>query len=360
MLSLAAPWWLLLTPLPWLLRPVRPGTSSASAPRLPLALWTAHLAASRSGFTPRRWLSLVLLSLTWLCLVTALARPQLVDERVSLPESGRDLMLVVDLSPSMETRDMLVGNRGITRLEAIKRLGAEFIQQRKGDRLGLVVFSTTAHLYAPLTFDHRTVQDFLRESFIGMAGEATSIGDALGLAVKNLRQQDAEDRGLDTQKRRERVILLLTDGDSNAGRITPEMATELAVEAGIRVHTLGIGSTDPQNNRRGLRRSPDRGGVDQALLRNLAGQTGGRFFMAENMPGLESVYSQIDALEPIKQEPRPYRFSRDLYHWPLTFGLMAFLLARLTREGLSMVPSPGHRARPATTEHDQARGDKVQ
>ncbi|MDX1589054.1 MAG: VWA domain-containing protein [Oleiphilaceae bacterium] len=323
MLSLGAPWWLLLIPLPWLLRRKGPKYHGVDAPRMPLTLWTAPLARSGPGCSAGRWLSLLLLSLAWLCLLLALAKPQRVDEQVQLPRSGRDLMLVVDLSPSMQTRDMLMGNRGITRLEAVRRLGSQFIEERRGDRLELVVFSATAHLHAPLTFDHRTVQAFLQESFIGMAGEATAIGDALGLAVKNLQQQPQQPRGQD----RGQVILLLTDGDNNTGEITPEMAAELAVAAGIRVHTLGIGSPDPMNTGPGLSGPGDQGAVNRPLLSRLAEQTGGRFFMAETLPDLEWVYQQIDALEPIERDARRVRLSRDLYHWPLAVALLAMVLA---------------------------------
>ncbi|TVP54697.1 MAG: VWA domain-containing protein [Halomonadaceae bacterium] len=331
MLTLAAPWWLLLAPLPLLLQYRRrvPASGLNAAPRLPLALWTHSLASTPGWFAPRRWLIQLLLVLAWLLLLAALARPHLVDNRVSLPHTGRDLMLVVDLSPSMEERDMLIAIRALSRLEALKRLGSEFITQRAGDRLGLVVFSTTAHLYAPLTYDHRTVRDFLQDSFVGMAGGATAIGDAVGLAVKNLQQ---EGQG-------EPVIILLTDGENNAGRISPTMATELAVAAGIRVHTVGIGNPDAVDNFSGFRSLRGRAaGVDEELLQAMAEQTGGRFFMAHTMPGLEMIYQQLDALEPVAGTEERYQLRRDLYYWPLSLALLALLLTWLLAGPLPSLP----------------------
>lgn len=322
MLTLAAPWWLLLIPLPWLLLLRRPTAKAGpvSAPRLPLALWTQPLASQPGRFAPRRWLIQLLLMLAWLLLLVALARPYLVDNRISLPHSGRDLMLVIDLSPSMEERDMLMANRAISRLEAVKRLGAEFIAGRTGDRLGLLVFSITAHLYAPLTYDQRTVSNFLQDSFVGMAGGATAIGDAVGLAVKNLQQQSQG----------EPVIILLTDGENNAGRITPTMATELAVAAGIRVHTIGVGSPQTIDSFSGFRSLRGRAaGVDEALLQSMAEQTGGQFFMAHNLPTLELIYQQLDALEPVTGAVEHYQLRRELYYWPLALALLALLLSWL-------------------------------
>jgi len=324
MLTLASPLWLLLLPLPWLLRP-RNRQSGAALPRLPLDVWYRKIPGiSQQQGRPSWWRSLLLV-LAWIALLTALTRPQIIDETVTQPESGRDLMLVIDLSPSMEERDMLIGNRAITRLEAVKRLGADFIHRREGDRIGLTVFSTTAHLYAPLTFDTGTVARFLDESFVGMAGNATAIGDALGLAIRNLKEQSTG----------EPVIILLTDGENNAGNITPEMAAEVAEAEGIRIHAIGVGSPDDGRHYggwRGLRRPA---GVDEALLQSIASRTGGEFFMARSMPDLELIYHQLDGLEPIEHDTLTYVTTRELYYWPLALALASMLLSRMTLPALT-------------------------
>ena len=305
MLTLAAPWWLLLVPLPWLLRRrVRP-EHPVVAPRLPLRQLYPDDTLPPDGV--RRAWKVPTLVLIWLLLLLALARPQWLDEEVTFAPSGRDLMMIVDLSPSMQERDMLLGRSALSRLEAVKRIGAEFIEARRGDRIGLIVFSTTAHLYAPLTLDHRTVREFLEDAFVGMAGGATAIGDALGLAVSHLR-----DHG-----RGEPVVILLTDGENNAGALTPEMATEMAVREGIRVHTIGVGGADDSYGWHQSRAA----GVDERLLDHIAQQTGGEFFMGYTLPELDAIYDALNRIEPVEQSETRWTTHRDLYHWPLALAL---------------------------------------
>src|SRR5690554_6306851 len=183
---------------------------------------------STQGRRTPRWRQLLLL-LAWLCLVLAIARPQHVGEQVQMPVSGRVLMLLVDISPSRDERDRVIQGGSINRLQAGKRVLDQCIDRREGDRLGLILFGTQPYVHAPLTFDRETVRTLLLEGGLGMAGRATAIGDAVGLAVKRLRDRPQE----------QRVAILLTDGANTAGEVSPDTATEIAQAAGVRLYTIG-------------------------------------------------------------------------------------------------------------------------
>ena len=187
-----------------------------------------HIAAAEKPW--RLWLATV----AWILLVLAVTRPQWLGEPIERAISGRDLMLAVDLSESMTTQDFELQNQRVDRLTAIKSIAVDFINRRVGDRLGLVLFGTQAYLQTPLTFDRKTVATLLDESVIGLAGESTAIGDAIGLAVKRLQKQQSNSR----------VLILLTDGANTAGEITPLKAAELAASFKLKIYTIGVGSDE--------------------------------------------------------------------------------------------------------------------
>ena len=197
-------WALAALPLPliaaWLLP--RAAEQQEPALKLPFDGALAAMETTARGATNRP--RLLLASLAWVLLVIAAARPQYVGDPVQLPVSGRDLMLAIDISGSMETEDMSVNGRAVSRLIAVKAIAGDFIERREGDRLGLILFGDQAYLQTPLTFDRETVRTQLNEAAIGLAGKRTAIGDAIGLAVKRLRDQPQENR----------VLVLLTDGDA--------------------------------------------------------------------------------------------------------------------------------------------------
>lgn len=307
MLSLAYPWVLLLILAPLLLQWKKPTAHTVDAPVFPVGHWLSDLpGVSRQGNAVPRWHTLVLL-LAWVLLVLALARPQHVGEQVQMPVSGRDLMLVVDISPSMEERDMVIHSRSINRLQAVKRVLNEFIARREGDRLGLILFGTEPYVQAPLTFDLETLETLLQESGIGMAGRATAIGDAVGLATKRLRDRPQQ----------QRVVVLLTDGANTAGQITPDKATEIAAAAGVRLYTIGIGADSMiQRGMLGSRRVNPSRDLDENLLTRMAQQTGGEYFRARSLPELELIYETINKLEPIELDGKFYRPVTDLFFWP--------------------------------------------
>ena len=254
----------------------------------------------------------ILLVLAWILLVLATTRPQWVGEQLELPVSGRDLMLAVDLSGSMEVDDFEINGRNVDRLTATKFVARDFIERRKGDRLGLILFGRKAYLQTPLTFDRHTVNTLLMESAIGLAGRETAIGDAMGLAIKRLKdnQQDS------------RVLILLTDGANTAGEIEPIKAAELAQRYGLKIYTIGIGSD--KLVRRGLfgrQFNPSRD-LDEKTLTAIAEATGGQYFRARDTEELNEIYSRLDELEPVEVDSQTFRPVRALFMWPLAIALL--------------------------------------
>ena len=342
MLNLAYPWVLLLALVPLLMRLGKRSAHSVDAPVLPVGHWLSDLpGVSRSGSRLAWWQALMLL-LSWLLLVVAAARPQHVGEPVQMPVSGRDLLLAVDISPSMDEQDMVIQGRGINRLQAVKRAVDDFIQRRQGDRLGLLLFGTEPYIQAPLTFDLATVRTLLNESGIGMAGRATAIGDAIGLAVKRLRDRPQD----------QRVVILLTDGANTAGEITPDKATEIAKATGVRLYTIGIGAESMiQRGLLGSRQVNPSRDLDEALLQRMAEQTGGEYFRARSLPELELIYESIDRLEPIELEGKHYRPVTDLFVWPAAGAVGLWLLL----QALKLIRLAGKRRPGALDERPQRR-----
>jgi Ca-activated chloride channel family protein len=319
------PWLGLLLPLPLLVQRFWPAASSEEpAVRVPFfQRWQAlgQRQARRGGSGNRG--SLILLWLLWVSLLLAAARPVWIGDPVELPKSGRDLMLAVDLSGSMRVEDMQVGNNLVRRIDAVRTVGADFISRRQGDRVGLILFGSNAYVQSPLTFDVATVEQFLLDAQIGFAGQETAIGDAIGLAVKRLRERPAESR----------VLVLLTDGQDTASSITPMDAARLAQGMGIRIYTIGIGADQLAlpglfGSSFGSRRVNPSADMDEAALQEIAGTTGGRYFRARDPLELAGIYQLLDELEPIEQEAATYRPRQALGHWPLLLALLAsFILA---------------------------------
>jgi Ca-activated chloride channel family protein len=253
-----------------------------------------------------------LLYLVWAFLIVALMRPQIVDRITSTNGDGRDLMLAVDLSGSMQSLDFATGSERVSRLDVAKKVVKDFVAKRGGDRVGLIVFGEHAYLQSPLTLDHAVVSKMLDNNLPGMAGDATSIGDAIGLAVKNLRDRPAQSR----------AIILLTDGEDNASTLPPLQAAELAKQYGIHIYTIVIG-------RDGEVPFPDGNGglamvdshVDTALTRKIAEMTGGQFYRATDAGALAQIYNEIDALQKSKSDLPPLLIRKPLFQYPLGIAL---------------------------------------
>ena len=312
MWSLAWPWALLALPLPWIVRALLPqakGLSQAGL-RVP-TLSNFETLKDRSGAEQllnwRFWIAVI----AWLLLVLAAARPERIGDELDVPVSGRNLMLAVDLSGSMDQKDFELGNRRVDRLTATKAVASDFIARREGDRIGLILFGERAYLQVPLTLDRETVNVLLMEAFIGLAGEKTAIGDAVTLAVRRVHEQ-ADDAG-------EQVLVLLTDGANTAGEVEPLKAAELAQQVGLRIYTIGIGAEQLEvasliGGRRRINPSAD---LDEATLTQIAELTGGRYFRATDTASLQDIYRLVDELEPVEEPESGFRPVKSLFFWPL-------------------------------------------
>jgi Ca-activated chloride channel family protein len=295
---LAWPWLLLALPLPWLAARLLPPARAtlATALRVPFGTDLGGLQRDARRAPRTRW-SLPLL-IAWALLCIAAARPQQLGEARQLPQTGRDLLLAVDLSGSMATEDMRLGAQSVDRLTAAKAVLGDFLDRRVGDRVGLLLFGARAYAVTPLTLDREAVRQQLNDSVVGLAGTETAIGDAIALTVKRLTQN--ADANQQTHQG-ERVLILLTDGVNTAGALTPEKATQLAAEAHVRVHTIGFGGEGIDTGFFGLR-LPKRSEIDEAALQAIAEKTGGRYFRARDTSELAEIYAELDRIEPA---PRP-------------------------------------------------------
>ena len=322
-LTLAWAWLLLLLPLPWLLRRWLSAASGAGMQALRVP-WFAMMQDSVAGWMKKPLLAL-LAALVWLALMLAAARPQWVGEVENLPVTGRDLLLAVDISGSMDTQDMVLNRNPVNRLAVVKKVAGEFIQRRRGDRVGLVLFGSRAYLQTPLTFDTETTAILLDESEIGLAGRETAIGDAIGLAVKRLREDAAS----------ERVLILLTDGANTSGEVQPMQATEFAAREGLKIYTVGVGADEMMvQDFFGSRLVNPSADLDEDTLKAIAERTGGAYFRARDAEALAEIYQQLDELEPVESDQEAIRPVDELFHWPLS---VALLLA-LAGAGFSMLP----------------------
>lgn len=321
MWSLAWPWALLALPLPLvaaLLLPEARGLRDAGlkVPALSQFGMLARRSKSEHLSNWRIWVA----AIAWILLVLAASRPEHVGDEVDVPVTGRNLMLAVDLSGSMDQKDFELGSRRVDRLTATKAVASDFIGRREGDRIGLILFGERAYLQVPLTLDRETVKTLLMEAFIGLAGEKTAIGDAITLAVKRIHEQQKEPG--------DQVLVLLTDGANTAGEVDPLKAAELARQVGLRIYTIGIGAEQLEvssllGGRRSINPSAD---LDEETLTRIADLTGGRYFRATDTASLQDIYKLLDELEPVEEPEAGFRPVRSLFFWPLGG---AFILAAM-------------------------------
>ncbi|HEY5238152.1 MAG TPA: VWA domain-containing protein [Rhizomicrobium sp.] len=326
MFSFAWPWMIVLLALPFLVRRFVPRVKITNTPSAP-EIFFPYIERLKSGFPQGQRAKkssrayTIVLSLLWLSLTLALMEPELVDQFTQLRNKGYDLMLAVDLSGSMQALDYTEDGEQVSRLQVVKSVVSDFVRQRQGDRVGLVLFGSQAYLHVPLTLDTLSVRKMLNNTMVGEAGDTTAIGDAIGLAVRNLRDRPEKSR----------VIILLTDGGDNASTIPPLAAAKLAKQYGIRIYTIGVGSEGPVP-------IPDESGqivmaqfdLDEGLLQKIADMTGGSYFRAADTEALQKIYAQINRLEKTSAEQRSYMVRRPLYRYPLGVALLLlFLLALL-------------------------------
>ncbi len=315
MIEFGWPWFFYLLPLPLLAWLLPRANRQEAALKTPSFNRLKRLSAELEPQSSRMlWRSLVVL--LWLALIIAGSQPKWVGDAITLPSSGRDLLLAVDISGSMGTEDMRLSGQMVTRLAAVKAVVGEFVERRRGDRLGLILFGSQAYLQAPLTFDRKTINTLLMETPLGIAGGKTAIGDAIGLSVKRLLDRPAANR----------VLILLTDGVNNVGEVSPIQAAKLAAQEGITIYTIGFGADEMEVSGLLFNRTVNPSAeLDTETLTEIAGLTGGLYQRARSTAELASIYLALDELEPIEVEQETYRPEKSLFFWPLGGALVLSL-----------------------------------
>ena len=309
MLSFAWPWMLLLLPLPWILMHVfkkyRSNTTLAPTIAFP-KMAQVQQAYAKAGTAPVRvklWQQ-IFVSLAWVLIVVSLMRPEFINDIAYSNNVGYDLMLAVDLSRSMDIVDFNEHGRPLSRIAATKKVVANFVRNREGDRVGLIVFAEQAFLTIPLTLDTSAVSKLLNNLLVGMAGERTAIGDAIGIGVQNLRKRPETSR----------ILILLTDGEDTASRIPPMEAAKIAQKSNIKIYTIGVGNK-----------------LDETLLEKIANMTGGIYYKVTDVNTLQKVYQQIDQLEKSESAQKVVLIKTPLYQWFLGFGLLLLVVVYVLR-----------------------------
>ncbi len=313
MLEFAFPWALLALPLPllawWLLPPQRERVSALRIPFFERVVAAAGSEA-RAGavILRRRWLQIAVAVVVWVLLIAGLAKPEWVGEPIVRSEAARDVMLAIDLSGSMDYHDF-PGEDGnnVSRFAAVQRVVDRFVAQRDSDRVGLIVFGTKAYLQLPFTRDLDTARSLVALMEVGMAGPQTALGDSIGLAIRSFESSDVDDR----------ILILLTDGNDTASKMTPINAADIAALNGVEIYTIGIGDTRATGEDR----------VDFDVLAGIAARTGGQFFNAEDETALEQVYRRIDETAAADVRTQSWRPRTSLVHWPAGAATLLMLLA---------------------------------
>jgi Ca-activated chloride channel homolog len=333
------PWLLAVLPLPiivyWMLPPYKEEQDSVRLTFFSFISSSLGLTPAPGAVVPRtNWLQKILSPICWVLIVIALARPQFVEPPIQKIQPGRDLMLALDISQSMETPDFFTPeHKRIRRVDAVKQVVSDFIRRRKNDRIGLIVFGQAAYPVAPFTLDHDACLKILGQTDAGMAGPQTMIGDAIGLAIKQFNASDAK----------ERVLILLTDGNDTGSRVPPQKAAEIARQNKITIHVVGIG--DPHA------KGEDK--VDYTALGSIAQATDGQVFHGENSVELERAYATLDQITPQKFETLSYQPKRELFTIPLAASLVLLagyhLLMLITALGMRMFTHGDHPNEEATT-----------
>lgn len=319
MFEFAFPYVFVLLPAPllvsWLLPPYRQRVSALRVPFFAeMVAATGIEARAGAVVLSRRWVQILPMSLVWVLLVAGLAKPEWVGEPIERTDAARDVMLAVDLSGSMDTRDFIdTDGERVTRFEAVQRVVDEFVAQREHDRVGLIVFGNRAYLQLPFTRDVAAARALVQLMEVGMAGPRTALGDAIGLALRSFETSNVDVR----------LLILLSDGSDTASRMTPVNAAEIARAEGLEIHTIGIGNPEASGEDR----------VDFEALAAIAERTGGLFFTAEDESALADVYRRIDELDPGEVNTQQWRPRDLLVFWPvgaaLLFGLPLHLLLLL-------------------------------
>ncbi len=329
------PWAALLLPLPLLIpylwpEPAEPVEEDLEGQRQ--TLLHPRLDALEAAYRTRRprlqlggWVHLALLYLLWAALVFALMRPQWLTPYTEISSPGYDIMLAVDTSHSMDALDFTVGGRQVTRMQVVKGVMGRFVDQREGDRIGLIIFGSRAFMLSPLSMDRNAVRQLLDGVVASIAGQGTALGDAIALGVKKLRERPPQSR----------VMILIADGDNSAGGFAPVEAARLARAMGVRIYVIGVGSKQERIPifEEGTVKYRDDLTMDEETLQQIADITGGAYFRATDTRALEAISERVGQLEKTEAESRTAFLPEPLYRWPLALALLALLALGLFPEG---------------------------
>lgn len=308
----------LMLPLPWVVRRFAREVQPTSVLRL------GRLPNDLDDSIHNSKVPMVLSVAAWLFLLSALARPVWLGEPISVPMEHRDVMLVVDLSGSMDIEDMSGGgDEAISRMSAMKSVLVDFVRRREGDRLGLVLFADHGYLHTPLTLDIRNLEQQIEQLTLGLVGYMTAIGEGVAIATKTFIDSEAP----------QRVMILLSDGSNTIGAVEPMAAAELAKDSNVTIYSIGLGAESMmvENAFGELHETNPSWDLDESLLTDIAELTGGRYFRARNKDELTEVYSLIDGLEPISDTEQTWQPRDDLYPYPLFCTLVLMVMLALYR-----------------------------
>ncbi|MEM8677813.1 MAG: VWA domain-containing protein [Planctomycetota bacterium] len=328
MLTILYPWLFVLLPAPWLVRwALPPRRASSVAVRVPF-LSRIQAAGGQRPTDVQAWQTTAIKLLIWMLLVVALSRPQWLEPPMERTIPTRDLLLLVDLSASMEEQDFTnLAGEPTDRLQAVKEVLDEFLAKRGGDRVGLVVFGSSPFLQVPLTTDLDVCQQLLQETAVGMAGPRTALGDAIGLGIGILEESDTP----------EKTMIALTDGNDTVSAVPPIEAARVARDRDMVIHTVAIGDPTTVGEEK----------LDEQALREVAAVAGGEYFLALNREELAGIYDRLDQIETKERKTVSHRPRRDLYAWPLGLALLSSFMAAFPRVGSESrrQPPAGRRVR---------------
>lgn len=324
MFNFADFWIILLLPLPWLIRHILPTAKAYTQSALVVPFFQRFEAITQQKRMSGKYLSTrrFIMYTIWVLVIIAAAGPQWLGKPYEVARAGRNIMLALDISGSMQIPDMELNNKPTERLNVVKQVAKDFVNQREGDQVGLILFGSRAYVQTPLTFDLRTVDNMISDASIGLAGQQTALGDAMGLAIKRLSKLPQKSR----------VVILLTDGANNSGTVDPIQTANLAAQEGIKIYTIGLGADRMLvPGLLGPQVVNPSASLDEDALKKIAEITGGKFFRAKNSQALMQIYDAIDSLEPSSGKASLFRPVTDYYFWPLGAALFLAFFMAITR-----------------------------
>ncbi|TVO34103.1 VWA domain-containing protein [Vibrio algivorus] len=318
--ELSTPEWLWLLPLPllvyWLVPAYRTKRTAIKVPFFNLLIKSLGEDPSEGATQLKSsWWQRLILCVSWLCIVIALTQPKMLGKPQVRESLGRDVMVEVDLSGSMSEQDFKnKEGQNVNRLEAAKSVLRDFVKHRDGDRLGLILFGDSAFIQTPFTADHQAWLTLLDQTQVAMAGESTALGDAIGLSIKSF---ESDDKQPNNNPERQKVVIVLTDGNDTASFVEPEDAAKVAAAKGVRIHVIAMGDPNTVGEQ----------ALDMDVIDRIAKDTGGQSFEAKDSVALQQAYDDINKLEPKLYESTTYRPKVSLQHYFVMVVVCLYLLA---------------------------------